>query len=277
MCIHEDSGAQARRKGRTPMPVLEAKQLSKVYGTRGNMTYTALQDINLTIDEGEFVGIMGPSGSGKTTLLNILATIDKQTSGDVFINGTDPAKLSNRKLAYFRRRELGYVFQDFNLLDTLSIRENIILPLALDGISARDIERRLLETAGWLGIDHILDKRTYEVSGGQKQRTAIARAVIHQPSLLLADELTGNLDSKAAKDVMTALEDLNERSNRTILMVTHDAFAASYCKRILFIKDGRLFSELRRGANRQIFFQHILDSLSLLGGNFDDIPTARYK
>lgn len=259
------------------MPVLEAKQLSKVYGTRGNMTYTALQDINLTIDEGEFVGIMGPSGSGKTTLLNILATIDKQTSGDVFINGTDPAKLSNRKLAYFRRRELGYVFQDFNLLDTLSIRENIILPLALDGISARDIERRLLETAGWLGIDHILDKRTYEVSGGQKQRTAIARAVIHQPSLLLADELTGNLDSKAAKDVMTALEDLNERSNRTILMVTHDAFAASYCKRILFIKDGRLFSELRRGANRQIFFQHILDSLSLLGGNFDDIPTARYK
>ncbi|MEW9107596.1 ABC transporter ATP-binding protein, partial [Paenibacillus sp.] len=174
-------------------------------------------------------------------------------------------------------RELGYVFQDFNLLDTLSIRENIILPLALDGISAREIERRLLETASWLGIDHILDKRTYEVSGGQKQRTAIARAVIHQPSLLLADELTGNLDSKAAKDVMTALEDLNERTNRTILMVTHDAFAASYCKRILFIKDGRLFSELRRGANRQIFFQHILDSLSLLGGNFDDIPTARYK
>lgn len=259
------------------MSVLDAKQLSKVYGTKGSMTYTALQDINLSIGKGEFVGIMGPSGSGKTTLLHILATIDKQTSGDVLINGINPATLSNRKLAYFRRRELGYVFQDFNLIDTLSIRENIILPLALDGISAKEIERRLMETAGRLGIDYILDKRTYEISGGQKQRTAIARAVIHQPSLLLADELTGNLDSKAAKDVMTALEDLNERTNRTILMVTHDVFAASYCKRILFIKDGRMFSELRRGANRQIFFQHILDSLSLLGGNFDDIPTARYK
>lgn len=213
------------------------------------------------------MGIMGPSGSRKTTLLNILATIDKPTSGKLWINGTDPAKLSNKKLAHFRRRELGFVFQDFNLLDTLSIKENIILPLALDQISARDIEQRLADTIRWLGIEPILDKRTYEVSGGQKQRTAIARAVIHQPSLLLADELTGNLDSKAAKEVMNALQDLNENQNRTILMVTHDPFAASYCKRILFIKDGQIFSELRRGSNRQTFFQHILDSLSLLGAN----------
>ncbi|MCM3340206.1 ABC transporter ATP-binding protein [Paenibacillus sp. MER TA 81-3] len=259
------------------MAVLKAEQLSKVYGTKGKMTYTALQDINLQVEEGEFVGIMGPSGSGKTTLLNILATIDSPTSGNIFINGTDPTKLNNRKLAHFRRRELGFVFQDFNLLDTLSIKENIILPLALDGVNTKEIERRLAETVNWLGIEHILDKRTYEVSGGQKQRTAIARAVIHQPSLLLADELTGNLDSKSAKDVMIALEDLNENANRTILMVTHDAFAASFCKRIIFIKDGRLFSEIRRGANRQTFFQHILDSLSLLGGNFDDVPTARYQ
>lgn len=259
------------------MEVLRAEQLSKVYGTKGKMTYTALKDIHLHVDEGEFVGIMGPSGSGKTTLLNILATIDKPTSGKLWINGTDPTKLSNKKLAHFRRRELGFVFQDFNLLDTLSIKENIILPLALDQISARDIEQRLADTIRWLGIEPILDKRTYEVSGGQKQRTAIARAVIHQPSLLLADELTGNLDSKAAKDVMNALQDLNENQNRTILMVTHDPFAASYCKRILFIKDGQIFSELRRGSNRQTFFQHILDSLSLLGGQFDDVPTARYQ
>ncbi|MBN3522381.1 ABC transporter ATP-binding protein [Paenibacillus apiarius] len=259
------------------MAVLKAEQLSKVYGTRGKMTYTALQDINLQVEKGEFVGIMGPSGSGKTTLLNILATIDSPTSGSVYINGTDPVKLSNRKLAHFRRRELGFVFQDFNLLDTLSIKENIIVPLVLDGVNTKEIERRLGDAVKWLGIEHILDKRTYEVSGGQKQRTAIARAVIHQPSLLLADELTGNLDSKSAKDVMMALEDLNENANRTILMVTHDAFAASFCKRIIFIKDGRLFSEIRRGANRQTFFQQILDSLSLLGGNFDDVPTARYQ
>ncbi|UHA72834.1 ABC transporter ATP-binding protein [Paenibacillus sp. 481] len=259
------------------MTVLRTEQLSKVYGTRGKMIYTALKDINLQVEEGEFVGIMGPSGSGKTTLLNMLATIDKPTSGKIYVNGTDPTTLHNRNLAQFRRRELGFVFQDFNLLDTLSVKENIILPLALDGISAKEIERRLQETAKWLGIESILDKRTYEISGGQKQRTAIARAVIHQPSLLLADELTGNLDSKSAKDVMTALEELNEKQNRTILMVTHDPFAASYCRRILFIKDGRLFSEIRRGANRQTFFQHILDSLSLLGGNFDDVPTARYK
>ncbi|WP_068773854.1 ABC transporter ATP-binding protein [Paenibacillus sp. FJAT-26967] len=257
------------------MTVLKAEQVTKIYGTKSNLTYKALEDVRLEIKEGEFVGIMGPSGSGKTTLLNILATIDKPTSGHVEINGTNPAALSGKQLALFRRRELGFIFQDFNLLDTLSVRENIILPLALDKIPAAEIEKRLLPCAELLGITRILDKRTYEISGGQKQRAAIARAIIHKPSILLADELTGNLDSKAAKDVMESLKELNEQLNATIMMVTHDPFAASYCKRIVFIKDGKFFSELRRGANRQAFFQQILDSLSVLGGNFDEFSTTR--
>ncbi|EGL18416.1 ABC transporter ATP-binding protein [Paenibacillus chitinolyticus] len=257
------------------MAVLKAEQVTKIYGTKSNLTYKALENIGLEIGEGEFVGVMGPSGSGKTTLLNILATIDKPTSGHIEINGTDPAALSGKQLALFRRRELGFIFQDFNLLDTLSIRENIILPLALDKKPVAEIESRLKPCAELLGITAILDKRTYEVSGGQKQRAAIARAIIHRPSILLADELTGNLDSKAAKDVMESLKELNEQLGATIMMVTHDPFAASYCKRIVFIKDGKLFSELRRGANRQAFFQQILDSLSVLGGNFDEFSTAR--
>ncbi|MGZ9586113.1 ABC transporter ATP-binding protein [Paenibacillus marinisediminis] len=255
--------------------VLRTEQITKIYGTKGKMTYTALEDINLHVEAGEFVGIMGPSGSGKTTLLNILATLDKPTSGRLFINGVDPTTLSNHSISKFRRKELGYVFQDYNLIETLSIKENILLPLALDKVSPKEIEQRIAPIAQWLGIDSILDKHIYEVSGGQMQRAAIARAVIHRPSLLLADELTGNLDSKAAKDVMSRLQDLNEHTNRTILIVTHDPFAASYCKRVLFIKDGRLFTEIRRGSNRQAFFQQILDTLSLLGGNFDDLSSNR--
>ncbi|WP_229106290.1 ABC transporter ATP-binding protein [Paenibacillus sp. 1001270B_150601_E10] len=250
--------------------------MTKIYGNKKRRTYTALQDIHLEVEEGDFVGIMGPSGSGKTTLLNILATIDKPTAGHVFINNINPVTLSDHKLAAFRRHALGYVFQDFNLLDTLTIKENIILPLALERVSSREIEERVREMASWLGIANILDKRTYEVSGGQMQRTAIARAMIHRPSLLLADELTGNLDSKAAKDVMQALSDMNEEQQRTILIVTHDPFAASYCKRVIFIKDGKLFTEIRRGGNRQAFFQKILDTLSLLGGSFDDLSSARH-
>jgi len=257
------------------MSVLKAQGLTKVYGSKGKMLYRALSDIDLDIQKGEFVGVMGPSGSGKTTLLNILATIDKATSGKVEIGGVDPAVLDDRKLALFRRRELGFIFQDFNLLDTLSIKENIILPLVLDNTSIKEIEKRLRQSADLLGIGAILDKRTYEVSGGQKQRAAIARAMIHQPAILLADELTGNLDSKAAKDVMDSLKDLNEQVGATIMMVTHDPFAASYCKRIVFIKDGAFFSEIRRGTNRQAFFQQILDSLSVLGGNFDELSTSR--
>lgn len=257
------------------MSVLKAQGLSKLYSSKGNLVYKALEDIDLEVEAGEFVGVMGPSGSGKTTLLNLLATIDRPTSGVIEINGVNPVKLTSSKLALFRRRELGFVFQDFNLLDTLSIKENIILPLVLEGMKPALIQQCLMPLAAMLQIEEILEKRTYEVSGGQKQRAAIARAIIHKPSLILADELTGNLDSKAAKDVMDALKDMNEQMKATVLMVTHDPFSASYCKRIVFIKDGKLFSEIRRGSNRQAFFQQILDALSVLGGNFDDVPFAR--
>jgi putative ABC transport system ATP-binding protein len=257
------------------MSVLKATALGKLYSSKGNVVFKALEDIDLEINPGEFVGVMGPSGSGKTTLLNLLATIDRPTSGTVQINGVNPVKLNPAQLALFRRRELGFVFQDYNLLDTLKIKENIILPLVLGGVRPAEIGKSLDPLAELLQIGGILGKRTYEVSGGQKQRAAIARAIIHKPSLLLADELTGNLDSKAAKDVMDALKDMNEQYNATILMVTHDPFSASYCQRIVFIKDGRLFSEIRRGSNRQTFFQQILDALSVLGGNFDDVPFAR--
>ncbi|RJE88936.1 ABC transporter ATP-binding protein [Paenibacillus sp. 1011MAR3C5] len=257
------------------MSVLRAQGLGKIYSTKGNVVYKALENIDLGVEAGEFVGVMGPSGSGKTTLLNLLATIDRPTSGTIEINGVNPTKLSDNKLALFRRRELGFVFQDFNLLDTLSIKENIILPLVMEGMAPKLIEQRLGPIVEMLQIGGILEKRTYEVSGGQKQRAAIARAIIHQPSLVLADELTGNLDSKAAKDVMDALKEMNEKFKATVLMVTHDPFSASYCQRIVFIKDGKFFSEIRRGSNRQAFFQQILDALSVLGGNFDDVPFAR--
>ena len=257
------------------MSVLKAQALSKVYSSKGNVSYKALEDIDLQVEAGEFAASWDPSGSGKTTLLNLLSTIDKPTSGTIEINGVNPIKLTNNKLALFRRRELGFVFQDFNLLDTLSIKENIILPLVMDGMSPKAIEQRLAPIAELLQIAPILEKRTYEVSGGQKQRAAIARAIIHQPALVLADELTGNLDSKSAKDAMDSLKEMNERFKATVLMVTHDPFSASYCERIVFIKDGRFFSEIRRGSNRQMFFQQILDALSVLGGNFDDVPFAR--
>ncbi|GAA3410258.1 ABC transporter ATP-binding protein [Paenibacillus hodogayensis] len=260
------------------MNVLKAQALSKIYGTKqSNVTYRALDHFDLEVEAGEFVGVMGPSGSGKTTLLNLLSTIDRPTSGRIEVNGIDPSLLRNKELALFRRRKLGFIFQDFNLLETLSIKENIVLPLVLDNVKVADIERKVKELAEVLGIAHILDKRTYEVSGGQQQRAAIARAIIHEPAIVLADELTGNLDSKAAKDAMESLRRLNEEQGTTILMVTHDPFAASYCRRIVFIKDGKLFSEIRRGTNRQAFFQQILDALSVLGGNFDDVANARQE
>jgi putative ABC transport system ATP-binding protein len=179
------------------------------------------------------------------------------------------------QLALFRRRELGFVFQDFNLLDTLTVRENIVLPLTLDGVSVKEMDRRVTEAAAKLGIEHILDKRTYEISGGQAQRTAIARAIIHAPKLLLADEPTGNLDSKASRDVLETMEQINRADGTTMMMVTHDALAASYCDRVVFIKDGELYNEIHRGENRQAFFQQIIDVLSLLGGNAADLSGVR--
>ncbi|KYD06337.1 ABC transporter ATP-binding protein [Bacillus atrophaeus] len=258
------------------MKVLETKKLCKTYySNKGTLNYQALTDFDINVDKGEFVGIMGPSGSGKTTLLNLLATIDKPTQGEMMINGIQPKTLKDQELALFRRRELGFVFQDFNLLDTLTVRENILLPLALDKVKLSEMENRLDELADTLQIKHILDHRTYEVSGGQQQRAACARAIIHNPALILADEPTGNLDSKSAKQVMNTLAQLNEEKEATILLVTHDATAASFCKRIVFIKDGRFFSEIRRGMNQQVFYQSILDTLSVLGGDFHEFENHR--
>jgi len=214
---------------------------------------------------------MGPSGAGKTTLLNLAATIDRPTGGSIHINGTDLNKMNEEQLASFRRNKLGFIFQDFNLLDTLTIKENIILPLTLAKVNTAEIERRGHETAMMLGIDDILNKYPYEVSGGQKQRAAASRAIIHKPSLILADEPTGALDSKSSAELLQCLSDLNEKQGASIMLVTHDAFAASYCKRIIFIKDGRLFTELIKAGSRKEFFQKILDVLAVMGGDNRDI------
>ncbi|NLY76601.1 MAG: ABC transporter ATP-binding protein [Tissierellia bacterium] len=253
------------------MYVLETKGLSKIYGSKGKgLAVKALDNFNMTVKEGEFLGVMGPSGSGKTTLLNILATIDSPSSGEVHINGKNPHKLDKDRLALFRRKNLGFVFQDFNLLDTLSVKENIILPLVLDGVNSSVIEKKVGELARVLDIENILHKRTYEISGGQQQRTACARALINDPSIILADEPTGNLDSKASNDLMEALERINKERGATIVMVTHDAFAASFCNRIIMIKDGKFFLEIVKSSTRQVFFKEILDSLSLIGGGHNE-------
>lgn len=253
--------------------MLQVTQLSKVY--EGKVPYRALTDISFTVDTGEFVCIMGPSGSGKTTLLNIIATIDEPTTGEVLIKGENPHKLNKNKLAKFRRRELGFVFQDFNLLHTLTVEENIILPLTLDNKRVKDMKEKAHAIAETLSIKEVLNKRTYEISGGQAQRTAVARAMIHQPKLVLADEPTGNLDSKASKDVMEMLTLMNEKEKTTMMLVTHDAQAASYSDRVIFIRDGKLYSEIHKGDNRQVFFQKIIDTLSLMGGNDNDLSSVR--
>ncbi|WMM24113.1 ABC transporter ATP-binding protein [Tissierella sp. MB52-C2] len=253
------------------MTVLETKGLSKIYGSKGKgLSVKALDEFDISIKEGEFVGIMGPSGSGKTTLLNILATIDSPSSGEVLINGQNPHRLKPDNLAIFRRNNLGFIFQDFNLLDTLSVRENIILPLVLEEFKNKEIEEKLEEISTILNIKDILNKRTYEISGGQQQRTACARAMINKPAIILADEPTGNLDSKASFDLMSSLEKINKERKATIVMVTHDAFAASFCNKIIMIKDGRFFLEITKSGNRQLFFKEILDSLSLLGGGYNE-------
>ncbi|HLR72163.1 MAG TPA: ABC transporter ATP-binding protein [Pseudogracilibacillus sp.] len=253
--------------------MLHVNNVSKIY--EGKIAYRALTNIQLDIEEGEFVGIMGPSGSGKTTLLNLIATIDQPTTGSVLIEGNNPYELSKNELAQFRRRSLGFVFQYFNLLHTLTVKENIVLPLTLDGKRVKEMEEKVEAIASTLGITSILNKRTYEISGGQAQRTAIARAMIHEPKLLLADEPTGNLDSKASKDVMHLLTGLNEKEKTTMMLVTHDPQAASYCDRIVFIRDGKLYSEIHQGENRKAFFQKIIDTLSLLGGDDNDFSSIR--
>ncbi|MBQ4898411.1 ABC transporter ATP-binding protein [Paenibacillus sp. Marseille-P2973] len=255
------------------MAVLEVRECSKIY--EGTISTRALDNVSFALERGEFVGIMGPSGSGKTTLLNVIATIDEPTSGDVVVEGQHPHKLDIEEMALFRRRELGFIFQHFNLLDTLTVEENIVLPLTLDGAPVAEMKKSSLELARRLDIESVLHKFPQEISGGQMQRTAIARAMIHHPSLVLADEPTGNLDSKASKDVMEAFGMMNREERTTILMVTHDAFAASFCHRVLFIKDGRLYNEIYRGENRQAFFQKIIDMMSLLGGETDHLSSIR--
>jgi len=254
--------------------LLQVKQVGKVY--EGKVAYRALTDINLDIEKGEFVGVMGPSGSGKTTLLNLIATIDEPTTGTVSIEGNNPYQLNRNDLAKFRRRSLGFVFQDFNLLHTLTVKENIVLPLTLDGKRVKEMEEKAEAIAKTLGISSIMNKRTYEISGGQAQRAAIARAMIHKPKLLLADEPTGNLDSKASKDVMEMLVTLNQQEQATMLLVTHDPQAASFCDRIIFIRDGQFYSEIHQGENRKAFFQKIIDTLSLLGGDDHDFSSVRH-
>ncbi|WP_085524208.1 ABC transporter ATP-binding protein [Tuberibacillus sp. Marseille-P3662] len=244
--------------------MLNVHQLTKVY--QGQVSNQALDHVSFYIEAGEFVGVMGPSGSGKTTLLNMIATIDRPSSGEVLIDEEHPYRLKKNDLAKFRRRELGFVFQDFNLLDTLTVKENIVLPLTLEGVDVNEMNDKVTHMAQRLGIEAILDKRTYEISGGQAQRTAIARAMIHSPKLLLADEPTGNLDSKSSKEVMENLTSINKNDDATIMMVTHDPQVASYCDRVIFIKDGALYNEIERGGNRKTYHQRILDMLLLLGG-----------
>jgi ABC-type lipoprotein export system ATPase subunit len=258
------------------MSLLQAINLTKVYGgVRGAAATRALDEVNLTVAAGEFVAIMGPSGSGKTTLLQLLGSIDTPTAGQVLLAGEDLGRLRGDALARFRRRRLGFIFQDFNLLDSLTLRENIIVPLALDGRPVDEIEARVNALAGRLGIEQVLSHYPWQVSGGQKQRAAAARALIHDPSLVLADEPTGNLDSRSARTLMEALAGLNEERGTTILMVTHDPVCASYCRRVLFIKDGRIFTELRRSGDRRAFYQQVLDVLATLGGEPVDLAYAR--
>lgn len=258
------------------MSILIAESLSKIYGSKFGAKYEALHQFNLSVNKGEFIGVMGPSGSGKTTLLNILSTIDKPSSGRVTINNSTITSLSKNNLAKFRRENMGFIFQDYNLLDTLTIGENILLPLTLNKIKVKEMEKKLVIITKQLGIDAIIHKRIFEVSGGQMQRAAIARSLIHEPTIIFADEPTGNLDSKASLQVMESLSALQQTQKTTTLMVTHDPFAASFCGRVIFIKDGKLFNEIHRGDNRQSFFQDILNVQSLLGGNMDDLQTIRF-
>lgn len=255
------------------MSILQIQDATKVY--EGKVTKRALNQLSFEVEKGEFVAIMGPSGSGKTTLLNMVSMIDTLTSGEIIFNGMKPQKLNSEELAYFRRRQLGFVFQDFNLLPTLTVEENVILPLTIDEQPISVMEERLQSLSELLDLTSILMKRPYEISGGQAQRTAIARALIHNPMLVLADEPTGNLDSNASREVLELLARMNKENDTTILMVTHDPIAASYCDRVIFIKDGEFFNEIYTDDRRQTFFQRILNVLSLLGGHVGDFSSIR--
>lgn len=255
---------------RAGVPVLEVNHVEKVYGSRNNVT-RALADVSFTVDKGEFVGIMGASGSGKSTLLNCVSTIDTVTSGNVVINGADVTRMKHAKLTRFRREQLGFIFQDSNLLDTLTARENIALPLTIARVPAKETLARVEQVAQRLDIAGVLDKYPYQMSGGQQQRVAAARALVTDPAIILADEPTGALDSKNARLLLESIETMNRQYQATVLMVTHDSFAASYTNRVLFIRDGRIFTELRRGDSpRREFFDRIMEVVAMMGGEGSD-------
>lgn len=250
--------------------ILKIDKIEKYYGNKGSLT-KAIDNISFDVKAGEFVAIMGASGSGKTTLLNLISTIDKVTSGHIFVADSDITKLKGNALNKFRREELGFIFQDFNLLDTLTAYENIALALSIQNVSASEIDKRIKKVASDLGITSVLKKYPYQMSGGQKQRVASARAIITDPKLILADEPTGALDSKSSKMLLESFNYLNNEKKATILMVTHDAFTASYATRVIFIKDGKIFNEIHKGKNtRKEFFDRIIDVVTLLGGDLND-------
>lgn len=251
--------------------LLQIQHIQKYYGNGSNLT-KALDDVSFSIEQGEFVGIMGASGSGKTTLLNCISTIDTVSAGHILLGGVDVTTLSRKEIARFRRENLGFIFQEFNLLDTLTISENIALALTINKAPANEIDGRVREMARKLNISDILEKYPYQVSGGQKQRCACARAIINDPKLILADEPTGALDSHASQMLLSTMQGMNEQLGSTILMVTHDAFSASYANRILFLRDGKIFLEIRKGGDsRKVFFEKILDVLTMLGGGQDAV------
>lgn len=242
--------------------VVDVHHLEKTYGKSGERPYTALKDLNFSVKEGEFVGIMGASGSGKTTLLNMLSTLDTPTSGEVLVNGHDVTKMRGNQLSDFRAQEVGFIFQDFNLLESLTAQENIGLPLALKGTPAKVMDQAIQAVAKTLSITELLKKYPAQLSGGQQQRVAAARAIVHQPSILMGDEPTGALDSSSARELLDLLTEINQQQHMSILLVTHDPFSASFCHRILFIKDGQIGSELKRGElERKDFYQQILTEL----------------
>ena len=251
--------------------ILKVQNIEKYYGSKSSLT-KAINDISFEVEKGEFVAIMGASGSGKTTLLNCISTIDKVTSGHIFVDGEDVTKLKGNSLNKFRRNKLGFIFQDFNLLDTLTGYENIALALSIQGVSYKEQNKRINDIAEKLGIKAILNKYPYQMSGGEKQRIASARAIITNPSLILADEPTGALDSKSSRQLLNSFEYLNKELNSTILMVTHDAFTASYASRVIFIKDGKIFNEINKGnESRKEFFDNIIEVVTLLGGEMNDV------
>jgi len=249
------------------MQILKVENVSKIYGTKRNSNkYTALRNISFEVNQGDFIGVMGASGSGKTTLLNILGSLDKPTTGNYIMNGQNIGDLHRNQLAKHRMENIGFIFQDYNLLETMTLKENIILPLSLMGMDVKTIESKLAKLAGDLGIVPVIDKYPYEVSGGEQQRAAACRALINNPKMILADEPTGNLDSKSGKDLLNLLSYINTEYKATILMVTHDVFAASYCRKILFIRDGEIYNELYAGNDKKQFFDSIIDVMSMLGG-----------